>query len=217
MTLIEWYIPGISGTSKYKISLQPTSGRAAATAAKSLQLCPTLCNPIDGSPPGSPIPGILQARTLEWVAISFSNARKWKVKVKSLSCVRLCETPWTAVCQAPPSMGFSRQEYWSGLPLTSPYLYLDGLKVNVLQISSFKNMTFFCVSHHSERQHFLAICLIHKLGNESSVFFFLFLLFWQTLCTLFNLSLLNPSTFLHLHFHYLNSCPNLLWHGLLPW
>ena len=95
-------------------------------------------------------------------------------------------------------------------------LHLDGLKVNVLQISSSKNLTFFCVSHHSERQQFLAICLIHKLGNESSVFF-LFLLFCQTLCTLLNLSLLNSSTFLHLHFHYLNSCPNLLCHGLLPW
>ena len=88
--------------------------------AKSLQLCPTLCNPIDGSPPGSPIPGILQARTLEWVAISFSNAWKWKVKVKSLSRVRLLATPWTAAYQAPPSMGFSRQEYWSGVPLPSP-------------------------------------------------------------------------------------------------
>ena len=69
---------------------------AAAAAAKSLQLCPTLCDPIDGSPPGSPIPGILQARILEWVAIFFSNARKWKVKVKSLSCARLLATPWTA-------------------------------------------------------------------------------------------------------------------------
>ena len=84
--------------------------------AKSLQSCPTLCNPIDGSPPGSPIPGILQARTLEWVAISLSNARKGKVKVKSLSCVQLPATPWTAAYQAPPSMGFSRQEYWSGVP-----------------------------------------------------------------------------------------------------
>ena len=82
-------------------------------AAKSLQSCPTLCDPIDGSPPGSPIPGILQAKTLEWVASSFSNAWKWKVKVKSLSCVRLFATPWTAAYQAPPSMGFSRQEYWS--------------------------------------------------------------------------------------------------------
>ena len=81
-------------------------------AAKSLQSCPTLCNPLDGSPPGSPVPGILQARTVEWVAISFSNAWKWKVKVKSLSRVRLVATPWTAAHQAPPSVGFSRQEYW---------------------------------------------------------------------------------------------------------
>ena len=93
---------------------------AVAAAAKSLQSCPTLCVPTDGSPPGSPVPGILQARTLEWVAISFSNAWKWKVKVKSLSRVRLLATPWTVAHQAPPSMGFSRQEYWSGVPLTSP-------------------------------------------------------------------------------------------------
>ena len=92
----------------------------AATAAKSLQSCPTLCDPIDGSPPGSPVPGILQARTLEWGAISFSNAWKWKVKVKSLSSVQLLATPWTAADQAPPSMGFSRQEYWSGVQLPSP-------------------------------------------------------------------------------------------------
>ena len=91
----------------------------AAAAAKSLQPCPTLCDPIDGSPPGSPIPGILQARTLEWVAISFSTAWKWKVKVKFFSRVRLLATPWTAAYQAPPSMGFSRQECWSGLPLSS--------------------------------------------------------------------------------------------------
>ena len=84
---------------------------AAAAAAKSLQSCPTLCDPIGGSPPGSPVPGILQARTLEWVAISFSNAWKWKVKVKSLSRVQLFTTPWTEVHQAPPSMGFSKQEY----------------------------------------------------------------------------------------------------------
>ena len=97
---------------------------AAAAAAKSLQSCPTLCDPTDGSPPGSPVPGILQTRSLEWVAISFSNAWKWKVKVKLLSCVRLLVTPWTAAYQAPPSMGFSRQEYWSGLPLPSPYWLL---------------------------------------------------------------------------------------------
>ena len=93
---------------------------AAAAAAKLLQSCPTLWDPIDGSPPGSPIPGILQARTLEWAAISFSNAWKGKVKVKSLSHVWLLATPWTAAYQAPPSMGFSRQEYWSGVPLPSP-------------------------------------------------------------------------------------------------
>ena len=98
--------------------------KAAAAAAKSLQSCPALCDPTDGSPPSSPIPGILQARTLEWVAISFSNAGKWKVKVKSLSCVWLFKTPWTAAHQAPPSMGFSRQEYWSGVPLPSPSLLL---------------------------------------------------------------------------------------------
>ena len=91
-------------------------------AAKSLQLCPTLCDPIDL--PGSPVPGILQARTLEWVAISFSNAWKWKVKVKSFSHVQLLVTPWTTAHQAPPSMGFSRQEYWSGVALPSPRIYL---------------------------------------------------------------------------------------------
>ena len=92
---------------------------AAAAAAKLLESYPTLCDPIDGSLPGSPVHGILQARTLEWVAISFSNAWKWKAKVKSLSRIRLFATPWTAAYQAPPSMGFSRQEYWSGLPLPS--------------------------------------------------------------------------------------------------
>ena len=96
----------------------------AAAAAKSLQSCPTLCNPIDGSPPGK----ILQARTLEWVAISFSNAGKSKVKGKSLSRVQLFATPWTAAYQAPPSMGFSRQEYWSGLPLPSPVPGIEHLK-----------------------------------------------------------------------------------------
>ena len=94
--------------------------KKAAAAAKSLQSCLTLCNRIDGSPPGFPVPGILQARTLEWVAISFSNAWKWKVKVKLLSRVQLLVTPWTEAYQAPLSMGFSRQEYWSGVPLSSP-------------------------------------------------------------------------------------------------
>ena len=101
---------------------------AAAAAAMSFQSCLTLCDPIDGSPPGSPVPGILQVRTLEWVAISFSNAGKWKAKVKSLSRVRLLVTPWSAAYQAPPPMGFSRQEYWSGLPLPSPSHLLGWLK-----------------------------------------------------------------------------------------
>ena len=99
---------------------------AAAAAAKSLQSCLTLCDPINSSPPGSPAPGILQARTLEWVAISVSNAWKWKVKGKSFSYVLLFTTPWTAAYQAPPSMRFSRQEYWSGVPLPSlKYCYRD--------------------------------------------------------------------------------------------
>ena len=101
---------------------------AAAAAAKSLQSCPTLCAPIDGSPPGSPIPGILQARTLEWVAISFSNAWKWTVKVKSFSRVRLWATPWTAALP----MGFSRQEYWSGVPSPSPIPSRTDTKKDVL-------------------------------------------------------------------------------------
>ena len=97
---------------------------AAAAAAKSLQSCQTLCDPIDSSPLGSSVPGILQARILEWVAISFSNARKWKVKVKLLSRARLLVTPWTGAYQAPRSMGSSRQEYWSWVPLKLLHPYL---------------------------------------------------------------------------------------------
>ena len=126
---------------------------AAAAAAKSLQLCPTLCNPIDGSPPGSLVPGILQARTLEWVAISFSNAQKWKVKVKSLSHVRLFMTPWTAAYQAPPSMGFSRQECWSGVP--SPSLN------NGLQKAK-------CLWHSCFSIIFLQIIALHKIINNTN-------------------------------------------------
>ena len=112
------------------VSLSPppvgpfNAAAAAAAPAKLLQSCPTLCDSIDGSPPGSPIPGILQARTLEWVSISFSKAGKWKVKVKSFSRVWLFVIPWTAALQAPPSMGVSRQEYWSGVPLPSLLLTL---------------------------------------------------------------------------------------------
>ena len=112
----------------------------AATASKSLQSCLTLFNPIDGSPPGSPVPGILQARTLEWVAISFSNAWKWKVKVKSLSPVWLLATPWTAAHQAPLSMGFSRQEYWSGVPLPSPYYWYCIFQIFLLCVYSFTRL-----------------------------------------------------------------------------
>ena len=111
----EWAFPRTPFLSEKLIYL----GFPAAATAKSLQSCPTLCNPIDGSPSSSTVPGILQARTLEQVAISFSIAWKWKVKVKSFSHVRLLATPWTAAYQAPPSMGFSRQEYWSGVPLAS--------------------------------------------------------------------------------------------------
>ena len=110
----------------------------AAAAAKSLQSCTTLCDPIDSSPLGSPVPGILQARTLEWVAISFSNAWMWKVKVKSLSRVRLLATPWTAAYQAPPSMGFSRQEYRSGLVVRAKTPQLDGIFKILTKPQNFK-------------------------------------------------------------------------------
>ena len=112
---------------------------AAAVASKSLQSCPTLCDPIDGSPPVSAVPWILQARTLEWVAISFSNAWKWKVKVKSLSRVRLFTTLWTAAHQVPPPMGFSRQEYWSGLPLPSPLPSKSPITTTVIRITNAKH------------------------------------------------------------------------------
>ena len=113
--------------------------------AKSLQSCPTLCDPIDSSPPGSPVAGILQARTLEWVAISFSNTWKWKVKVKWLSRVRPSVTPWTAAYQAPLSMGFSRQEYWSEVPLPSPCSFIIVLKY-IIFLNIFLIKCLYCVS-----------------------------------------------------------------------
>ena len=125
--------------------LQQVNIPAAAAAAKSLQSCLTLCNPIDGSPPGSPVPGILQARTLELVAISFSNAYKWKVKVKLLSRVRLSATPWTAAYQAPASMGFSRQEYWSGLT------FLVHIKQSIMSLQLSFPMSGFIVTHFGSR------------------------------------------------------------------
>ena len=109
----------ISVAPKCMLSEQLLGRHLTTTTTKFLQSCPTLCDPIDGSPPGSLVPGILEARILEWVAISFSNVWKWKVKMKSLSRVRLLATPWTAAHQAPLSMGFARQEYWSGVPLPS--------------------------------------------------------------------------------------------------
>ena len=124
-SVLAWRIPGtgepggllsMGSQSRTRLKrLSSSSSRISSVQFSSVaQSCPTLCDPIDGSPPGSPVPGILQARILEWVAISFSNAWKWKVKVKSLSHVQLFATPWTAAYQAPPSMGLSSQEYWSG-------------------------------------------------------------------------------------------------------
>ena len=119
-----WRIPWTEELGRLQtMGSQRVGHAAAAAAAKSLQSCLTLCDSIDSSPTGSPIPGILQARTLEWVAIYFSNAWKWKAKVKLLSRVRLLETPWTAAHPAPPSMGFSRQEDWSGVPLPNSVIY----------------------------------------------------------------------------------------------
>ena len=108
--------------------------KSSLLTAKSFQLCLTLCDPIDGNPLGSPVPGILQTRTLEWVAISFSSAWKRKVKGKSLSRVQLLAIPWTTAYQAPPFMGFSRQEYWSGVPLPSPKSSLGYLQYLMLII-----------------------------------------------------------------------------------
>ena len=122
-----------------QISVVLATWSVAAAAAKSHQSCLTLCDPIDGSPPGSSVPGILQTRTLEGVAISFSNAWKWKVKVKSLSRVRFLATPWTVAYQAPPPMGFPRQEYWSGVPLPSLLNPLGNYNVYC--------ETMFCFSH----------------------------------------------------------------------
>ena len=114
----------LSKVEKQNIDLSSTGSEANGISGLLLLLSHfsrvRLCDPVDGSPPGSPIPGIPQARTLEWVAISFSNVWKWKVEVKSLSRVRPSATPWTSAFQAPPSMGFSRQEYWSAVPLPSP-------------------------------------------------------------------------------------------------
>ena len=108
------------------------------------QSCPALCEPMDCGPLGSSIHVILQARILQWVAFSFSNAYKWKVKVKSLSPVQLFASPWTAAYQAPLSMWFSRQEYWSGLPFPSPAdLPHPGIKPRLLHW----RQILYCLSH----------------------------------------------------------------------
>ena len=132
-----WKLPGRGPFPIDYLSLLIAS--QTVSAAKSLQLCPALCDPIDGSPPGSPVPGILQARTLEWVAISFSNAWGGKVKMKLLSRVRPLATPWTTACQAPPPIGFSRQEYWrkpllSLQTVSTPIFKCDSWKLNVTVI-----------------------------------------------------------------------------------
>ena len=135
---------------------------AATAAAKSLRSCPTLCNPIDSSPPGFPVPGILQARILEWVAISFASAWRWKVKVKSLSCVWPSATPWTAAYRAPPSMGFSRQEYWSGVPSPSPLKFTKNAQVIFLFLNSlgFSVQVFF--DHNSAIIQMICMSFIFK-------------------------------------------------------
>ena len=139
----------------------------AAAAAKSLQSCPTLCDPIDGSPRGSPVPGILQARTLEWVAISFSNAWKWKVKVKSLSDVQLLATPWTAAYQGPPSMGFSRQECWSGVPLPSLIHFNNYYQIwhALLSRKNYKACQRQKQTQRKKSNHQKQICIWHRYWN----------------------------------------------------
>ena len=135
-------------------------------AAKSHQSRPTLCDPIDGSPPGSPVPGILQARTLEWVAISFSNAWKWKVKVKSLSHVQFFTTPWTAAYHTPPPMGFSRQEYWSGVPSPSLQWYIDGGKI-LAKWSSCETSFRYCIQSIWLLTAVLSFIFRHSFGKIS--------------------------------------------------
>ena len=132
------YLDHIKKTTTVNITLNTSA------SAKSPQSCPTLCDSIEGSSLGSSVPGILQARILEWVAISFSNAWKWKVKVKSLSRARLLATPWTGAYQDPPSMGFSKQEYWSGVPLPSPLNTSSWLYSSSWYLLLFGNFILYC-------------------------------------------------------------------------
>ena len=168
---VEWLVS--RSCSQADVGQMPGPWLLFPAAAKSLQLCLTLCDPIDGSPPGSPVPEILQARTVEWVAISFSNAWKWKVKVKSLSRVRLFATPWTAAYQAPPSIGFSRQEYWSGVPLPSPYPLYSPLFFPITFITIYYNIHLFSLSHcqlfnykpfdSTDLINFVHCCILHSI------------------------------------------------------
>ena len=143
---LAWLLVSVAGFSEgpqwAQASVAQRMDNPFITAAKSLQSCLTLCDPIDSSPPGSPVPGSLQARTLEWVAISFSNAWTWKVKVKLLSCVQLLATPRTAAYQAPPSMGFSRQEYWGGVIHSLHHPLLAFLIFSSLNFSQFLTWVF---------------------------------------------------------------------------
>ena len=156
-------------------------------AAKSLQSCPTLCDPIDSSPPGSPVPGILQARTLEWVAISVSNAGKWKVKVKSLSRVWLLATPWSAAHQAPPSMGFSRQEYWSGVPLPSLKFFISICEIKILLAEPSQSLIY---KYWRRQWHPTPVLLPRKSHG------------WRSLvgCSLWSRSESDTTEWLHFHF-----------------
>ena len=174
--------------------------KAAPASAKSHQSCPTLCDPIDGSPPGSSIHGILQARTLEWVVSSLSNAWKWKVKVKLLSRVWLLVTPWTAAHQAPPSLGFSRQEDWSGSPLPSLkwklenlYLYQSRLQLRkkpnhlkkryqLCTVPSGKHLATSFRGQHFHPDTRVTISL-SAIGVVSSAYLRLLIFFWQSWIT----------------------------------
>ena len=138
----------------------------------SFQSCPTLCDPIDGSPPGSPVPGILQARTLEWVAISFSNAGRWKVKMKSLSRAQPSATPSTAAFQAPPSMGFSRQEYWSGVPLPSLRMNMRNFNLIIAHLKAGRMRRTFTTHWYrgqgpSEEISTLSDCYVQSLSPQN--------------------------------------------------
>ena len=158
-----------------------------ASAAKSLQLCPTLCNPIDGSPPGFPIPGILHARTMEWVAISSSNAWKWKEKVKLLSRVRLVVTPSTAAYQVPLSMDFPGKSTGLGCHCLLPDTWwilvnnVYGLSIWVCLMFSYDSTEVICFGqeyHRGDkdiRAYMILICLI--FGDLVSFFLFNFILF----------------------------------------